>query len=516
MEKEYEFPRELEKSSNTSIKKPAKKLRFVGKIIIIAFILILAVTGVLAYKIITAPEDGDTTIFTQIRHLITSQDRMVEGEEEDRINFLLLGIGGGGHDGPLLTDTIILASLQPSTKKIAMMSIPRDLLVDIPDYGKSKINHAYAVSEAAEPKTGGRVLAQVLEDVFILPIHYYARIDFAGFEEFIDSIGGVTIDVENTLEDPRYPIPGKENATTSERYEHLVIQEGIRYMNGETALKYVRSRMGYGLEGGDFARSKRQQKVLMAIKEKIISPSTIFSVSKISAAMELLDDHIDTNMELWEMLRLYDITKEISSSDISTIVLDDSPSGVLQANMYGEAFVLTPKTGDWSELRQIAQNIFDPEIVETISLARDPSTVVPTSIKPPEDEVKEISKDVLKNQKEQNRLLIHNGTRIAGLASRTSKYLHSVGYEILSVGNAPIQTYKKSLVYDLKPGELADKKEMLRDLEMLLSAVIFTSGPPADVTTESGESIPYGVNPDADILVILGDEWESRLSTLSQ
>jgi LCP family protein required for cell wall assembly len=175
------------------------------------------------------------------------------GESDDRINVLLLGMGGLGHDGPYLTDTIIMASIRPSTKQVAMISIPRDLWVSIAGHGSSKINHANSYGETERHDWGGAYTAQVIKDNFGIDIHYYLRVDFAAFEEIVDEVGGIRVNVERGFTDPEYP-------TNDYGVQMVSFAKGVQTMSGSRALIYARSRHGNNGEGSDFARAKRQQK----------------------------------------------------------------------------------------------------------------------------------------------------------------------------------------------------------------------------------------------------------------
>ncbi|MFA6215808.1 MAG: LCP family protein, partial [Patescibacteria group bacterium] len=346
------------------IHQPKKKLKLISKIIIYSLIIFVIIFIFFGVEMITSGENlaktlGNVGLWGQIQHLIGSNDKNLNGEKEDRINVLLLGIGGENHDGPYLTDTSILASFKPSTKQVSLVSIPRDLLVPIPGYGWQKINHADAYGEVKNPGRGGEKTAEIVSQVFGVPIHYYVRIDFAGFKQIVDDLGGITVDVENLLDDPNYPIKGKETATTTERYEHLYIKPGVKNMDGELALKFVRSREGRGIEGSDFARSKRQQKVLMAIKEKALSFGVLANPYKVGKLMDTLSQHLATNMQVWEIIKFFNLGRDITEQNITRRVLDDSPNGSLYAAMTeGGAFVLRPKAGDFSELKLIAQEVF--------------------------------------------------------------------------------------------------------------------------------------------------------------
>ena len=181
---------------------------------------------------------------------------------DGRTNILLLGAGGAGHEGVDLTDTIIFISTELGSSDTLMLSLPRDIW--IPSM-RAKINTAYHYGNERR-SGGGLVLAKAaVSEILDQPIHYVLLIDFEGFKKAIDLLGGVEIEVDRAFDDYQYPIPGMEEAESEEaRYEHLHFEAGKQLMNGERALKYVRSRYAEGEEGTDFARSRRQQRLLLA------------------------------------------------------------------------------------------------------------------------------------------------------------------------------------------------------------------------------------------------------------
>lgn len=367
--------------------------------------------------------------------LITNPEEDLVGFQEDRINILLMGIGGKGHDGALLTDTIILASYKPSTSEVSMISIPRDMIVPIPKYGWRKINNVYALAEYEESSTGGDTAREQVGNIMGVDIPYYLVIDFKGFEEVIDLLGGIEVDVPRTLSDYEYPIPGRENDENG-RYEHLLIEKGLQTFDGTTALKYVRSRHALGEEGSDFARAARQQLVIEAIKDKLLSFSTLLNPSKINKIIKNVDNNIDTNLTLNDMVGFGKVAKNFSDANNRVInkVLDSSPTGALQENNYNGAYVLEPKVTDFSELQFIAEHIFDPSA---------------NFVRPSDDKVqvpKVSLEDKTKNE-EQATIEILNGTFVTGLASAHKQKLEDLGYSIVSVSNAPEQNYTKTIVY---------------------------------------------------------------------
>lgn len=256
-----------------------------------------------------------------------------------RINILLLGIGGGSHDGPNLTDTILFTSIDQKAHKITLVSIPRDLWV--PDIN-GKINTAYAIGEAKGAGRGLILAKAVVGNVLHKNIDYGVRIDFAGFVSAVDQIGGLDINVDNAFDDYQYPVEenyanlcgrSNEEATAllaSEsaqevlpcRYEHLHFDKGMQRMDGERALKFVRSRYSQGPEGTDFARSKRQSKVIAAGREKIFSAQTIFNPAKIISLYSILQNSIDTDVKQDEMDDFVRLAEKEKSAKIESFVID--------------------------------------------------------------------------------------------------------------------------------------------------------------------------------------------------
>ncbi|MBI4035026.1 MAG: LCP family protein [Candidatus Chisholmbacteria bacterium] len=196
-----------------------------------------------------------------------------------RTNFILLGMGGAGHEAPDLTDTIIFASLNPQTQDIVLISIPRDLW--IPSL-RAKINTTYYYGEQKQ-LGGGLILTKAsIEEVLGQPVHYGLAINFTGFTRAIDLVGGIDITIPQTFDDFKYPIPGQEAAIPeANRYEHVHFDAGPQHLDGATALKYVRSRNAEGDQGTDFARQARQQQVLTAFKDKLFSTQTLLNPNRL-------------------------------------------------------------------------------------------------------------------------------------------------------------------------------------------------------------------------------------------
>lgn len=293
-------------------------------------------------------------------NLVTRQDSTLR-QTSGRTNILIMGIGGENHDGPLLTDSIMLASIRLKDNDVAVITIPRDIWVDPL---KGKINEAYALGESKR-KGAGLVLAKAsVGEIFNLPVHYVFVVDFKAFSEAVDFVGGIDVDVENTFDDFKYPIVGKENDLCEGdkelkcRYEHIHFDKGKQHMNGELALKFVRSRYSEGLEGTDFARSKRQIKVLMALKNKITDPKIFLNPKNISELANKFQNDTATDLNAGQELFLAKKFINFNPSQIRTFPLDignEANPGLLinppMSTDYGGAWVLIPRSGNWQGIK---------------------------------------------------------------------------------------------------------------------------------------------------------------------
>jgi polyisoprenyl-teichoic acid--peptidoglycan teichoic acid transferase len=370
-----------------------------------------------------------TGFFNKLTHLVPSNDKLLKGEEADRINILLLGMGGEGHDGAYLADTIMLASLKPSTKQVSLISIPRDMQVPLEEAGWRKINNINAFAEMKEPGSGGQKTIEALTKLFEINIDYYVRVDFAGFMNIIDELGGVEVNVENTLDDYAYPILGQEdNPNYYARYEHLHIDKGLQKMNGSLALKYARSRHGVGLEGSDFARAKRQQLLLAAVKDRLLSKQTLLNPVMIGKLINEFSKHVSTNLDVWEILKIWELFKDIDKNNIISKVLSDAPDGLLVSTVSSEgAYILVPVIGNFTKINNLIRDVFtdgQPLVIE---------------------EIENIKKDAS--------VSIKNGTWITGLAGEKAITLEALGFSIAETGNAPVRDYIDTIVFDLTYGK---------------------------------------------------------------
>ncbi len=335
------------------IKKPKRKtLKIVllsALILILGFGVWIGVTAFSALKKITAFSDNSGSIFSFLKEGNPSN---IKGASEGRTNILLLGHGGSNHPGGNLSDTIIVMSLNWKTKKVAMISVPRDLWVPIENYGSAKINEAFSYGEQNSKITGGGGAAssQTVSKVLGIPIHYFITVDFTGFKNLVDTVGGVDIYVEKDLYDPSYPAPNMID------YDPFKISKGQHHMNGELALKYVRSRK----TTSDFDRSKRQEQVISELKNKLISLNVLANPKKISNILDILGNHLKTNMSIEEIKGFWDSINEFDTKNIINEVLDTAADGPLTAANDARGYIIIPKKGvnNFTDLQKIAKEIF--------------------------------------------------------------------------------------------------------------------------------------------------------------
>lgn len=265
--------------------------------------------------------------------VITSPTKNLRSDQ-DRVNVVLLGIGGEGHEGSDLTDSILAISLDLRSNSAVTIPIPRDIWV--PSIA-AKINTAYHYGQLPLAK-------QALSEIIGIPIHYAITLDFQGFVKAIDIIGGLEVVVDRSFDDYEYPLPGRENALpVSSRYEHLHFDAGPTHMDGATALKFVRSRHAIGDEGTDFARGERQQKVLLAFRNKMLSSSTIFNADLLTKLRDNVYDSIDTDITSLEQGSFLKLILGLNNKDkVTSLSINDFLSVPKSTDSYGGQWVLIP------------------------------------------------------------------------------------------------------------------------------------------------------------------------------
>lgn len=291
--------------------------------------------------------------------LIKTEVSPLRGEKEGRINILLLGRAGEHYPGKNLTDTIMIMSIDTMNKKVSLLSLPRDLYVSIPDTSLfTKINSLYQYGQ----NTGDGIapLRKSLETITGQTIHYSFILDFDGFEKIVDALHGISVDIVRDFYDPRYP--GKNYS-----YETFEIKKGWQTLDGATALKYVRER--HNDPEGDFGRAKRQQQVIQAIKDKAFSLGTFFNIFTVNDVFTALGESIETDMSIDDMEKFLSLARKLDTKNVTSIVVDAwKKESLLRVShiQVGSvtAFILVPRIGNWSEIRDISENIFHLDTIK--------------------------------------------------------------------------------------------------------------------------------------------------------
>lgn len=270
-------------------------------------------------------------------------------QTNNRTNILFLGVGGENHEASDLTDTIQIISFPLSgDQQSTMLSLPRDVWsVTLQD----RINTAYYYGKEQNRPGGGMGFAkQIIEEVTGLPIHYTVVIDFQGFKEVVDAVGGIEVRVSRSFSDATFPIAGRENddcggdVTLSCRYTTVEFKEGVENMDGERALTYVRSRYAKGEEGTDFSRGRRQQEVIEALIQKMKKPQEWVNEESYDKLMRILNTFVLTDIQQHESLSLlrFLVAHGLLSSpkrlSIESELINPNP------NLYGGKYVLVPTT----------------------------------------------------------------------------------------------------------------------------------------------------------------------------
>ena len=266
---------------------------------------------------------------------------------DGRTNLLLLGIDRRGGTGwAYRTDTIMVVTLDPDTRDAGILSIPRDLQLPIPGHGEDRINTANVYgSRSGGPEGGPALLESTIEGSFGIPIDGYLMVDFYAFVEIVDTLGGIEIDVPKRLHDTRYPDPkpGDPHA-----FKTILFEPGPQQMDGARALEYARSRMSTS----DFDRAKRQQQVVLAIREKALSPGAIPSWPKLAAVML---ESVRTDLQTDELLAVAILVARTDMSTLKQVVLEHPL--VYSHRRSDGAAVQLPR---WELINPVVEELFGP------------------------------------------------------------------------------------------------------------------------------------------------------------
>lgn len=439
--------------------KPKRKGRKIGLIILGSFLVIIL--SYISYLYATGSKVFDKGLAGNDGLFSIIKGEQSDIFKQDRVNILVMGRGGENHPGGLLTDSLMIFSIQPKEKKMAMISIPRDLYVPINGHGSGKINSAFADGyndylqndckkkiqsqcQDSAMASGANLSRQTVSNVFEIPIHFYVSVDFVGFQKLIDELGGVDVNVEKAIYDASYPDEKMEG------YSTFSIKAGQQHLDGKTALKYARSRESTS----DFDRAKRQQQILKATKEKAMKAGVFGSPKKILDIVGIVGSHVRTDMSASDIKSLADSVKDIDSANIINKVLDNGPDGPLMSDSSSGTYYLMAKVSNFSVLRQIAKNIFSTVNVLNVKIA------------------------------------IENGSKIAGQGEKLSVSLKKLGYNITSVTTST-EKYKQTIIYNYLG---TSENDMVDELKAKLNCLVVSKTSVANQATQ--------------IKIIVGDDFK--------
>jgi len=379
-----------------------------------------------------------------------------------RVTLLLMGLDYNdwrAGEGPPRTDTMMLLTIDPLSLTAGMLSIPRDLWVNIPGFEYGKINTAYQLGEAYDMPGGGPGLAvDTVERLIGVPVQYYAQVDFTAFVRFIDEIDGVKINV---------PVEIYVDVYDDQKEGGVWIHEGVQTLPGDLALAYARARNS---EGADFDRAQRQQQLVIGIRDQLLRWDLLPKlVSKAPVLYQELSSGVNTNLSLDEVIQLAWLAQQISENSIY--------KGVI-----GKEQIVFGKSPD-------GLDVLKP-MPDQIRILRDQIFTLPTEVSP----IAANGADAQELMVQENaQLSVLNGTNTVGLAGLTGEYLQNLGANVEDIGDAAEKPYPYTVIYDYTGNPYTVK--FFVELMNISNFRIFSRFEP-----EKG----------VDVTIILGNDWISN------
>jgi LCP family protein required for cell wall assembly len=386
-----------------------------------------------------------------------------EWNGSDRVTVLLMGLDYRdwlANEGAPRTDSMMLLTLDPVARTAGMLSIPRDLWVDIPGFEHNRINTAYSQGEGFNVPGGGPGLAmRTVENLLGVPVQYYVVLDFYAFERLVDEVGGVNILV---TQDVKISPLGRES--------RLLWEGEAVWLDGADTLAYARARK---TEGGDFDRAKRQQQVALALRDTILNLNNVPTLlTKAPVLYQELSTGIRTNLSLDQMISLGMMALQIPMENIQKGVISP-PENVTLETMPDGAQVLKPIP---EKIRELRDRIF------TNTSAVGPSVS---------------AEDLGEGARiEAARISVRNGSGTEGLATQTAEYFKTQGLNVVEVGNADRLDYDKSILMV----QNATYPYAVRLLASMLNL------------SQSQILYPVTSDPEVDVIVVLGYDWAAYVA----
>jgi len=420
-------------------------------------------TSVIANRQIT-PEPSSTPEF------FASQDiQYPTWDGGSRINILFVGFRGGDPikgDCPFCTDTLILLTVDPATKTAGMLSIPRDMWVNIPGFGFSRINTAWTLGRGSKLPGGGPALTMKTISHFIgVPIDYYVQVDFDTFVDIINLLGGVDVYNEETIVlDPM--AHGRDFPKVK------ITCCGMRHLDGRTALAYSRCRhIEQGCQDGDIGRARRQQKVIFGIRDKVLSPENFPTLlAQAPQLYNIFSEGIHTNLSLQDAMKLAVLAKDISKENIKNAVIDDSMLAYDNVILGGKnASIMKPLP---DKIRVLRDEVFTSNGPISPMAQDDPLTLM---------------------QADEARVRVLNGTSTDQLSTQTQTYLLRQGVRVTEIGKTKQASRTTIVLYSPK----------LYTLKFLLDTFGITNSAQILIRPDAAETV--------DIEIRLGKDWVDKL-----
>lgn len=456
-------------------------LKLFGWLIPVVIVLTIAYGVFFVYKTnwagskVNPSSQENPNFFKTAKNLAFQKNINLRGFNDGRINILLLGIAGEGKAGQNLTDTIMVASVNTKTNQVAFISIPRDFYANVIKADgefanfQSKINSVYQYglnNNEKDHTQAAKVIRNTVESVLGQKTDYYVILNFDGFEKMVDSIGGINIVSERDIYDARYPGPNFS-------YETFELSKGFHQLDGATALKYVRER--HNDPEGDFGRAKRQQQVMQAIKNKAFSIQTFLNIFTLNDLFNTLGENIKTDIKPSEVGDFVELIKKLDTNNINNVVLDawNKDSLLKVSHIFSgdiRAFILIPRVGNYSEIQELAENVFDLNKVKRRQ----------------EEIAKENARLAIINKSED----VKSFAKIKKLLSENLNYKN-----ILVVYDRQKTVENKTLIYDLSE---KSKPFTLDELIKKLPASLASNNYPAQKYLNN--------NIEADILIVIGKD----------
>jgi LCP family protein required for cell wall assembly len=379
-----------------------------------------------------------------------------------RVTILIIGLDFGDwsadRNGPSRSDTMMLLTIDPATKTAGMLSVPRDMWVNIPGFGYSKINNAYAYGEGNKLPGGGPGLAvKTVENFLGINIQYYAQVEFTTFEKMIDTIGGVCLTIP-------------EEIKVGRTFEHSVtLKAGYQCLDGKSTLGYARNRY---TTNGDVDRAGRQQQVILAIRDKVIQPANFLSlITQAPTLYNELSGGINTNLPVADAMRLAVLAKDIPLNSIKQGVIDYTMMQDGFTNVNGQQLDILRPYPD--KIRELVDNIFGSGSMQPLATGTTEE----------------------KMQAEAARVIVINGTGVAGMAQKTTDYLKSQGMNVTGFGNtsdypdsyrAPFPSRTTIIVHSGKPYAMQYLMALMKVTSSSQTIVDFNSSSPEDIVVALG------------------------------